>query len=100
MGIQWLVLIAVFFVTSGISVVTGSTSVITVPVMFQFGIEARLAVATNMFALTFMSLGGTLPFLQAKMVNRRRLPLLIVLTLFGSAMGLSCCSSFPPGRFH
>ncbi|MGA2576768.1 MAG: sulfite exporter TauE/SafE family protein [Bryobacteraceae bacterium] len=60
---------------------------ITVPVMFQFGIDARVAVATNMFALTFMSLGGTLPFLRTKVVNRRRLPLLIVLTLFGSAIG-------------
>lgn len=82
-----IVLVAIVFVTSGISVVTGSTSVITVPVMFQLGIDARVAVATNMFGLTFLSLGGTLPFLRAAMVNRRRLPLLIVLTLFGSAIG-------------
>lgn len=82
-----LILVAVFFVTSGVSVVTGSTSVITVPVMFQFGIDARVAVATNMFALTFMSIGGSLPFLKAGTVNKRRLPLLIVLTLLGSAIG-------------
>jgi uncharacterized membrane protein YfcA len=86
-AIQLLILVAVFFVTSGVSVVTGSTSVITVPAMFQFGIDARVAVATNMFALTFMSLGGALPFVRADVVNRRRLPLLIVLTLFGSATG-------------
>jgi uncharacterized membrane protein YfcA len=86
-GSRLLILMAVFFVTSGVSVVTGSTSVITVPVMFQFGIDARMAVATNMFALTFMSLGGTLPFLRTNVLNRRRLPLLIVLTLFGSAIG-------------
>jgi uncharacterized protein len=55
--------------------------------MFQFGIDARVAVATNMFALTFMSIGGTLPFLRPNMLNRRRLPLLIVLTLLGSAGG-------------
>jgi len=86
-GIRLFILVAVFFVTSGVSVVTGSTSVITVPVMFQFGIDARVSVATNMFALTFMSFGGTLPFLRTNVVNRRRLPLLIVLTLFGSAIG-------------
>jgi len=61
--------------------------VITVPAMLQFGMDARVAVATNMFALTFMSLGGALPFVRAKVVNRRRLPLLIVLTLLGSAIG-------------
>jgi uncharacterized protein len=86
-GIRLLVLVAIFFVTSGVSVVTGSTSVITVPAMFQFGIDARVGVATNMFALTFMSLGGTLPFLRPSVVNPRRLPLLIVLTLLGSAAG-------------
>ncbi len=86
-AIQLLILMAVFFVTSGVSVVTGSTSVITVPVMFQFGIDARTAVATNMFALTFMSFGGTVPFLKTNVVNKRRLPVLIALTLLGSAIG-------------
>jgi uncharacterized membrane protein YfcA len=37
----------VFFFTSVISVVTGSTSLITVPVMIALGIEAHVAVATN-----------------------------------------------------
>ncbi len=86
-GIQWGILVAICFVTSGISVVTGSTSVITVPVMFQLGIAPRAAVATNMFALTFMSLGGSLPFLKTTMVKKRRLPFLIFLTLLGSALG-------------
>jgi hypothetical protein len=68
-------------------VVTGSRSIITVPVMFQAGIEARGAVATNMFALTFMSLGGSLPFLPPSAPARRRLPLLIIITLIGSTTG-------------
>jgi uncharacterized protein len=49
-----LVLVAIFFLTSVISVVTGSTSLITVPVMIALGIEAHVAVATNMLALTFL----------------------------------------------
>jgi uncharacterized membrane protein YfcA len=80
-------LASVFFVTSAVSVVTGSTSAITVPVMFQFGMDPRAAVATNMFALTFLSAGGTLPFLRRGALNRRRLPQLIVITLAGSAVG-------------
>ena len=55
--------------------------------MFQFGIEPRVALATNMFALTFMSVGGTLPFLKGGVIPRRRLPLLLILTLAGSVLG-------------
>jgi hypothetical protein len=86
-GIQLTLLILIFFATSNVSVVTGSTSLITVPVMFQFGINPRVAVATNMFALTFMSFGGSLPFLRGKEVDRARLPALIALTLAGSLVG-------------
>jgi uncharacterized membrane protein YfcA len=85
MPLLWLILIV--FVTSAISVVTGSTSLITVPAMFQFHIEPRTALATNMFALTFMSIGGALPFVRGQGVNRKRLPLLIALTLAGSLVG-------------
>lgn len=86
-ALQLASLALICFLTSGISVVTGSTSAITVPAMFEFGLDPRTAVATNMFGLTFMSIGGTLPFLKSGALDRRRLPVLIVLTLFGSAIG-------------
>jgi uncharacterized membrane protein YfcA len=86
-GGNLLVLALVCLVTSCISVVTGSTSAITVPVMFQFGVDPRVAVATNMFALIFMSIGGTLPFLKSNVIDRSRLPALVLLTLFGSGVG-------------
>ena len=86
-GAPLLLLILIFFATSAISVVTGSTSLITVPAMFQFHLDPRTAVATNMFALTFMSMGGALPFLRGQAVDRKRLPLLIELTIAGSAIG-------------
>ncbi len=71
-SVQTLWLTVIFFMTSSISVVTGGTSLITVPAMFQFHIDPRIAIATNMFALTFMSIGGTLPFLKRQDVNRKR----------------------------
>ncbi len=80
-------LATVFFLTSIISVVTGSTSLITVPVMLQFGIEPRSAVATNMLALTLMSVGGSLSFYGKRVIERPRLPVLVGLTLAGSAIG-------------
>jgi uncharacterized membrane protein YfcA len=83
-----LVLLALlFFITSAIGVVTGSNSLITVPVMFQFGIDPKVAVATNMFGLTFMAVGATLPFVKQKAIDYRRVSPLILLTIIGSAIG-------------
>lgn len=58
-----------------------------VPAMLQFHIEPRTALATNMFALTFMSVGGAFPFLRGQDVDRGRLRLLTALTLAGSVIG-------------
>ena len=80
-------LVLLFFITSAVGVVTGSNSLITVPVMFQFGIEPRVAVATNMFGLTFMSIGATIPFLRQGAIDRRKISPLIILTLVGSTIG-------------
>jgi uncharacterized protein len=96
-GLQLLLLAAVFFITSGVSVVTGSTSLITVPAMFAFGIAPRTAIATNMFALTFMSFGGSLPFLRGKGIGRERIAWLIVLTLAGSIGGAFLLLIVPQG---
>ncbi len=81
------ILIILFFVTSIIGVVTGSNSLITVPVMFQFGIDEKVAVATNMFGLMFMSIGGAIPFIRQGKIEYRKLSLLIVLTIISSALG-------------
>lgn len=81
------ILFLVFFVTSVIGVVTGANSLITIPAMLQFGIDPRVATATNMLALTFMSIGGALPFVGKGQFDTRRLPLFVVLTLLSSAVG-------------
>lgn len=83
----WIVLIILFLITSVVGVVTGSNSLITVPVMFQFGIDEKVAIATNMFGLTFMAIGGTIPFVRQGKIDYRKISPLIVLTLIGSALG-------------
>jgi uncharacterized membrane protein YfcA len=85
--LQEVILIFLFLITSFIGVVTGSNSLITVPVMFQFGIDPKVAVATNMFGLTFMSIGASIPFLRQRTINFRRTWPLIVLTLISSTLG-------------
>jgi uncharacterized protein len=94
------ILVAVFFVTSVISIVTGSTSLITVPVMIAFGVEPHVAVATNMMALIFMSVGGSLPFARKGIVERRLLPLAITLTVVGSGVGALLLLRIPTGALQ
>ena len=87
--IALILLILLFFVTSAIGVVTGSNSLITVPVMFQFGIDPKIAVATNMFGLTFMNIGATIPFLRRGAIDTKKISPLIIITLVASAIGAS-----------
>ena len=84
---QEVILIILFFITSFIGVVTGSNSLITVPTMFQLGIDPKVAIATNMFGLTFMSIGASIPFLRKGAIDYRRTWPLIILTLISSALG-------------
>ena len=81
----WLAVI--YLLTSAVGVVTGSNSLIAVPAMFQFGVPARVAVATNMFALVFMSVGGTIPFLRNRTIDVKRISPLLGITLVSSALG-------------
>ena len=82
-----IILVVLFFLTSIVGVVTGSNSLVTVPVMFQFGIDEKIAIATNMFGLTFMAIGGTIPFVRQGSIDVRKLSPLIILTIIGSALG-------------
>jgi uncharacterized membrane protein YfcA len=82
-----ILLVLLFFVTTAVGVVTGSNSLITVPVMFQFGIDPKVAVATNMFGLLFMSVGATIPFLKKDVLDRKQLTPLVLITLVGSTIG-------------
>ena len=84
---ELILLILVFLATSFVGVVTGSNSLIAVPVMFQFGVDPKVAVATNMFGLVFMSIGGTIPFMTKGTIDMRKVSPLLVLTLISSAIG-------------
>src|SRR4051794_37778156 len=82
-----IILVVVFFLTSVVGVVTGSNSLIAVPAMFQFGIDPRVAVATSMFGLVFMSVGGTIPFLRQGKIEFEKVTPIVVITVIASALG-------------
>lgn len=85
--VEFALMLFIFLVTSIIGVVTGSNSLITVPVMFQFHIEPRVAVATNMFGLVFMTAGSTIPFLRQRTVDIKKVSPLLIITAVSSAIG-------------
>ena len=85
--LQLSLLIVTFVITSLFGVVTGSNSLITVPVMFQMGMDEKVAVATNMFGLVFMAIGGAIPFIRRGSVDLKSLSPLIIITIAGSAIG-------------
>jgi uncharacterized protein len=87
--IEYLFIISIFFATSAIGVVTGSNSLIAVPALFLISkdIDPKVAIATNMFGLTFMSVGASIPFIKERQIDRERLLPLLVLTLVGSGVG-------------
>ena len=82
-----IILVLLYFTATAVGVVTGGNSLITVPVMFQMGIDPKTAIATNMFGLTFMAAGATIPFYRRGMIDPKGLLPLVLLTLAGSAIG-------------
>lgn len=93
-------LVIVVFLTALVSVVTGSTSLITVPVLIAVGVEPHVAVATNMLALVFLSVGGSLSFRGKGVIERRLLPLAVILTVIGSGAGAFLLLDIPARTLH
>lgn len=77
-------------IVSIFSVSVGGTSLIIVPVLIQLGFISKIAVATNMFALIFLSLAGAIGFRKGvKSIQARMMIPFIVLTMCGSFIGAS-----------
>lgn len=79
-----------FFLTSFVGVITGGNSLVNVPALILFGVSPHVAVATNMFGLTFFSLSGAARFLRARDTIPLRagfISVLVALTLLASGLG-------------
>ncbi|MBN1225259.1 MAG: sulfite exporter TauE/SafE family protein [Candidatus Aminicenantes bacterium] len=78
----------VSFVISIFSVSIGGTSLITVPVLISLGLTSKNAVATNMFALIFLSASGAQGFRKVgRVAHPGVISLFSVLTVCGSLIG-------------
>jgi uncharacterized protein len=89
------ILAAVALATAIVGVITGGNSLVTVPVMIMVGFEPRAAVATNMFALCFMTLAATVRFARERYETRGVTVPLAIITGVTSAAGAALTVALP-----
>ncbi len=86
--ISVLIICVLSFVVSIFSISVGGTSLITVPLLIFLGMISKNAVATNMFALVFLSASGAVGFRKEMRIdNYKMLAFFSILTICGSLIG-------------
>lgn len=86
--INILIVCFISFIVSIFGVFTGGVSLITVPMLVFLGMTTKNAVATNMFALIFLSISGAVGFRrEMKSTHFKMIVILSLLTICGSLIG-------------
>lgn len=92
---QIALLFLLMVLTGAVGAITGGNSLINVPLMITVGMTPRQAVATNMFAVIFMTVSATARFARSGALRRNLLAPLGVLTLVTSALGALIAVKLP-----
>jgi uncharacterized membrane protein YfcA len=93
--LQIAALTVLMLVTGAIGAITGGNSLINVPLMITVGMSPRAAVATNMFAVTFMTISATARFARARVLKWSLLAPLGAITIVTSAIGAQIAVKLP-----
>jgi uncharacterized membrane protein YfcA len=92
---QIVVLTVIMVATGAIGAITGGNSLINVPVMIMVGMSSRQAIATNMFAVLFMTVSSTARFARDKLISVKLALPLCALTIVSSAIGAELAVNLP-----
>lgn len=92
---QILVLCAAMVLTGAVGVITGGNSLVNVPIMIMVGMSPRQAVATNMFAVTFMTVSATARFARAGLIRFKLAVPLGIIAIVTSAIGAELAVKMP-----
>lgn len=92
---QIVLLSALMVVTGALGAITGGNSLVNVPLMITVGMTPRQAVATNMFAVLFMTVSATARFARARLLRARLLVPLGAITIATSALGALIAVKLP-----
>jgi uncharacterized protein len=89
------ILTGLMLVTGAVGAITGGNSLINVPLMIMVGMTPRQAVATNMFAVMFMTISATARFARARILRWDLLLPLGIITAVTSAIGALVAVKLP-----
>jgi uncharacterized membrane protein YfcA len=92
---QIVILSVLMVVTGAVGAITGGNSLINVPLMITVGMTPRQAIATNMFAVTFMTMSATARFARARLLRGRLLLPLAMITIITSGLGAVIAVKLP-----
>jgi uncharacterized membrane protein YfcA len=92
---QLVLLTLTMLVTGAVGAITGGNSLINVPLMIMIGMPPRQAVATNMFAVIFMTVSATARFARAGVLRWHLLAPLGAITVVTSALGAVIAVKLP-----
>jgi uncharacterized membrane protein YfcA len=92
---QIALLSALMVATGALGAITGGNSLVNVPLMIMVGMSPRQAVATNMFAVFFMTVSATARFARARVLRAELLLPLGIITVLTSAAGALIAVKLP-----
>jgi uncharacterized protein len=92
---QIAVLSALMVATGALGAITGGNSLINVPLMIMVGMSPRQAVATNIFAVTFMTVSASARFARSWRPHTGLLLPIGILTVITSALGAHIAVKLP-----
>ena len=90
-----LILTMLMVLTGAMGAITGGNSLINVPIMITMGMSTRHAVATNMFAVAFMTVSATVRFARGGLIKKDLLWPLGIITAITSALGAFIAVKLP-----
>jgi uncharacterized membrane protein YfcA len=89
------VLSALMVLTGAMGAITGGNSLINVPILIAFGVAPRAAIATNMFAVIFMTVSATARFMGRGLYKAPMLVKLCAITAVTSTLGALATVKMP-----
>jgi uncharacterized membrane protein YfcA len=92
---QILVLCVAMVITGAVGAITGGNSLVNVPIMIMVGMSPRQAVATNMFAVTFMTISATARFAREGLIRFKLAVPLGIIAIVTSAIGAELAVKMP-----
>jgi hypothetical protein len=92
---QIVVLSGIMVATGAIGAITGGNSLVNVPLMMMVGMSSREAVATNMFAVLFMTVSASARFAREGLISWKLATPLCLVTIVSSALGAELAVKLP-----